>query len=242
MNLTTSNQTIILEPLKFPTKPSRLYQEVDPTRKGFSLSVSNTPKSPPITLNKFPSPSKKVSFSSRSRKSSLNNTIFTKLNHPSIKFTNLESITLDQVKPPINARKNTKFSNDLSLNPSTNNSYINTTQSPTNSASNSPRVFDKNPNSQKRSEKTRLPARFLSVNERSKYIKTKNLPSFDRKDKDQDLVKSIVENDKIHFRLEVVYRENRQHKLLEKYSILEDNWEWSSYGSASPDKKVRIID
>ena len=242
MNVNTSNQTIILEPLKNPAKPSRLYQEVHQNRKGFSLSTSNTPKNPPITLNKFPNPNKKAPFSSRSRKSSLDDSIYSNLNQASVKFTNLESMTVDRVKPKINARKFSKFSKDPSLNPSTNNSYINTIQSPTDSADNSPRVFDKNPNLQKRNDKTRLPARFLSVNERSKYIKTKNFPSFDLKDKSQDLVKSIVENDKIHFRLELIFRENREHKLLEKYSILEDNWELSSYGSASPEKKVRIID
>jgi hypothetical protein len=242
MNSNTSNQTATLEPLTKTTKVSRLHQGVDLSGKTLKSYLPKPPKNSPITINKYLISNKKAALSSRTRKSSLNDSIFTKLNQPQIKFTNLESITFDRDKPLIKVRKSSRSSTDPSSNPSTNNSYINTTQSPASPANNSPKGLSKGSNFQKRNEKTRLPARFLSVNDRSKYMKTKNFPSFDLKDKDQDLVKSIVENDKIHFRLELVFRENRQHKLVEKYSKLEDTWEWSSYGSMSPEKKVRFVD
>jgi hypothetical protein len=236
MSWISSNPGSIIEKSRNIPKISRLYDSVEISGKNFQSHFPKPPKNSPVSIQKFHQMNRKIFYSTKTRNSSCSENNPFKNEELSKKISDFQEKNLDNyVKISRKCGKNSKgFSNF-----STNNSSFNSNQSYNSPGSNSPKESNYKNNSKKRPSRAGVPARFLSVNE-DKRAKSRNLPSFDQND--QDILNKILESDKLNFRLELVYRENRKHKLIQKFAKLEDAWEWSSYGSVSPERKVRFVE
>jgi len=94
-------------------------------------------------------------------------------------------------------------------------------------------------NSKNRQKSGYWPARYLPVNFGSAEIQSK----FDRNEGMEKILKKIEESDKINFRLELIYSTNKKHKVIKMMRTkFDESWDWKSYGSMSPEKKVRFKD
>lgn len=86
------------------------------------------------------------------------------------------------------------------------------------------------------------PARFLSPYEFQGSVRKKKRTNTIGSNT-VDLMMEIAENDKNHFKNELVYSKYRKHRYAKLLPIrFEDSWEWSSHGSVSPERRVRFLD
>ncbi|OMJ78184.1 hypothetical protein SteCoe_22077 [Stentor coeruleus] len=142
---------------------------------------------------------------------------------------------------PINTH-NTRNKAFLDVENSTNNSSAHS-RTPS-SHNNSPAplsVFDKaviklKPNIKK-------PARFLTIEQRDQLAKQRPTKEVIFPNNSVDLTYKIVEDDNEHLHNEILYRRFQKHRLMKRLIIYKDEeWDWSTPGSASPVQKVRFND
>lgn len=93
--------------------------------------------------------------------------------------------------------------------------------------------------SKKRQKSGYLPARYLPVNFGYPGIQSKA----NKNEGMERILKKIEESDKINFRLELIYSTNKKHKVIRMMDTkFGESWDRKSYGSMSPEKKVRFRD